>query len=314
MSFEREKPLVRIVMSRETYYLASKYSIDQEKMERCVAMTADTHTIPFDMVADIVYQIDSKVKKVCVQNDIGKRPTNEDTHIFQTLKIKSMGGKVILAGVFDGHAGNEVSKILEEELGAFLELELRRLKSNLPWMVSKRLTESIVKFDENLRLRNLPSGSTLAIVLISSEHVYIVNLGDSRTVVFTPEGKILFETKDHKPDNPEEVKRIVNAGGKIVSIFGVKRVNGYLSLSRAMGDFRDEDKPLGKLYSISNIPDVKYFDRNRPMNILLACDGIWDVMSSKEAVSYISRGCNQIIKRALELRTFDNLTVLLVKT
>lgn len=46
---------------------------------------------------------------------------------------------------------------------------------------------------------------------------------------------------DHKPDDPEELKRIKMAGGQVMD----GRVNGNLNLSRALGDH--EYKQNGKI-------------------------------------------------------------------
>ena len=54
------------------------------------------------------------------------------------------------------------------------------------------------------------------------------------------EPSVKFATKDHKPDDPEETKRINNSGG-FVSLppqTYIPRVNGQLALSRAFGDFQ----------------------------------------------------------------------------
>ena len=51
---------------------------------------------------------------------------------------------------------------------------------------------------------------------------------------------VKFATKDHKPDDPEETKRIEGSGG-FVSLppqTYIPRVNGQLALSRAFGDFQ----------------------------------------------------------------------------
>lgn len=58
------------------------------------------------------------------------------------------------------------------------------------------------------------------------------NAGDSRAVL-CQQGKAVPLSFDHKPNNPDEMKRIVNAGGWVDAC----RVNGNLALSRALGDF-----------------------------------------------------------------------------
>ena len=83
-------------------------------------------------------------------------------------------------------------------------------------------------------LRRIPEkvGCTACIALVTKTDIYIANVGDSRCVL--TEGQNTYDlSDDHKPENEEESKRITEAGG-FVSNDG--RVNGELSLSRAIGD------------------------------------------------------------------------------
>ena len=60
------------------------------------------------------------------------------------------------------------------------------------------------------------SGSCAVIALIVGEMCYIANVGDSRAIMSGNSGKKLFPlSKDHKPSEEKERKRIVKAGGKI---------------------------------------------------------------------------------------------------
>ena len=62
-------------------------------------------------------------------------------------------------------------------------------------------------------------------------------------------------SKDHKPDDPEERKRIYNASGFVEE----SRVNGMLALSRALGDFEYKSNQLlkAKEQAVTAFPDIK---------------------------------------------------------
>ena len=84
---------------------------------------------------------------------------------------------------------------------------------------------------------------------------------------------------DHKPDNEDETIRILDAGGNVED----GRVNGKLSLSRAIGDLsyktRDDLGPEKQV--ITCVPDITKRERSCKDDFLLvACDGIWDCLSS----------------------------------
>ena len=100
-------------------------------------------------------------------------------------------------------------------------------------------------------------------------------------------GKAHDLSKDHKPYLPEERNRIYKAGGEVQD----GRVNGILSLSRAIGDFdykhATPPKDAGPTWYLNNhivtsIPDITVTSINTNIEfMILACDGIWDCKSSE---------------------------------
>ncbi|XP_067278711.1 protein phosphatase 1G [Pseudorasbora parva] len=131
------------------------------------------------------------------------------------------------------------------------------------------------------------SGTTAVVALIRGKQLIVANAGDSRCVV-SEKGKAVDMSYDHKPEDELELTRIKNAGGK-VTMDG--RVNGGLNLSRAIGDhFYKRNKALPpEEQMISALPDVKVLTLNEDHDFMvIACDGIWNVMSSQEVVDFVN--------------------------
>uniref|UniRef100_A0A183ELS0 protein-serine/threonine phosphatase n=1 Tax=Gongylonema pulchrum TaxID=637853 RepID=A0A183ELS0_9BILA len=134
--------------------------------------------------------------------------------------------------------------------------------------------------DEKMRgddeLRDDMSGTTAVIVLIKDQKIYCV-----ASVC----GTALPLSFDHKPANENEARRIIAAGGWVE----FNRVNGNLALSRALGDFafkKNDQKPPEEQI-VTACPDVTVRDLTYNHEfIILACDGIWDVMSNQEVVEF----------------------------
>lgn len=136
------------------------------------------------------------------------------------------------------------------------------------------------------------SGTTAVVALIRGKQLIVANAGDSRCVV-SEGGKAVDMSYDHKPEDELELARIKNAGGK-VTMDG--RVNGGLNLSRAIGDhFYKRNKNLPpEEQMISALPDIKVLTLNEEHNFMvIACDGIWNVMSSQEVVDFIHEKINE---------------------
>ena len=176
-----------------------------------------------------------------------------------------------------------------------------------------RLKEAIRKgfLDLDEKMRRMPefdrgedkSGSTAIACLISPSHVYFINCGDSRAILVS-NNTVVLATNDHKPINPIERERIQNAGGSVM----IQRVNGSLAVSRALGDYEykcvEGRGPCEQLVS----PEPEIYSRERVHDkdefLVLACDGIWDVMTNNDLREYIHarlKVSNDLVKISNEI-------------
>ena len=125
----------------------------------------------------------------------------------------------------------------------------------------------------------------------------MANAGDSRSVLgLKGEAKPL--SFDHKPGNPGEHSRILNAGGFVE----FDRVNGNLALSRAIGDFEFKQGttlPAEEQIVTAEPEIVSHTATGEEEFLVLACDGIWDCLSNQQVVDIVRRG----IARGMALDT-----------
>ncbi|PPS11054.1 hypothetical protein GOBAR_AA09594 [Gossypium barbadense] len=129
------------------------------------------------------------------------------------------------------------------------------------------------------------SGSTACVAVLRNNQLFVANAGDSRCVI-SRKGQAYNLSRDHKPDLEVEKERILKAGGFIHA----GRVNGCLNLARAIGDVEFKQNkflPAEKQIVTAN-PDINTIELCDDDDFLvLACDGIWDCMSSLTLVDFI---------------------------
>ncbi|XP_021927552.1 probable protein phosphatase CG10417 isoform X2 [Zootermopsis nevadensis] len=174
------------------------------------------------------------------------------------------------------------------------------------------------------------SGCTAVVALLKGQELYVANSGDSRCVVCR-KGKAIEMSLDHKPEDNAEKKRIVNAGGMVTKD---GRVNGGLNLSRALGDhaYKQSEGLPAEEQMITALPDVRtlMIDPEQDEFMVLACDGIWNFMSSQEVVDFVrpriqggqtklSQICEELFDHCLAPNTLsdgtgcDNMTAVIVQ-
>ena len=145
---------------------------------------------------------------VCYFAKQGPRESMEDTYQIMHFKIKNQPGTFY--GVFDGHGGKDVSyELVHMSRGIFPYL-IKKMQiegtKNLPSLI----TRGFLEYDRNLFKNKFDAGSTAIIVLKFNNFLYLINLGDSRGMIFNSKVKIVSD--DHKPQKPKERRRIYNAG------------------------------------------------------------------------------------------------------
>jgi len=157
-------------------------------------------------------------------------------------------------------------------------------------------------------------GCTAVVTVITPDKVVCANAGDSRAILCRA-GQAVALSNDHKPNDPIERNRIYSAGGTVETMGPVQmqiyRVNGNLNLSRAVGDLtykKDKTRPPAEQI-ICSTPDIMEEKRSAEDEfLLLACDGIWDVMTNQEAIDFIRE---RIITREEPMSLKQALTELL---
>jgi serine/threonine protein phosphatase PrpC len=236
-------------------------------------------------------------KKVSVGAVQGARWTMEDEY-----KIAN-GGR--FAAVFDGHGGNGVSALLRDTLyDTYCDLLKRKhweerddsMGSRTPSISSHvaALRGALEEVDKAILQKDTLSyqGSTAVAVVLhvnddGKRTLLSANVGDSRAIL-SRQGRAMNLTRDHKPNEERERARIMAQGEEVKwdAHAQVHRVRN-LSLSRAIGD--KFAKPV-----VSGEPEIMHFpvaDKDDEF-ILLASDGLWDVMTSQEVVDYVHECLN----------------------
>lgn len=267
----------------------------------------------------------------------GWRRTHEDAHILCHLESGGSQGSSGVFAVLDGHGGSSAAcggaALLEEALKQVT------LSGKTPSEATRLLQETFIDCDSRLRSHlgtEDRSGSTVVACIVnpskrSNEYtVQLAHAGDSRAVL--SRGSRLYSSKDHKPNREDETRRIEAAGGCVSQGplgGGPMRVDGALAVSRALGDFHF--KPSGMEPSkckVSVVPEVQTIEGCSAGDwILLACDGIFDVMENEEVRDFVEdhparangaqvdggQICVDLLKLCLDKGSKDNCTACFVQ-
>lgn len=242
-----------------------------------------------------------------VHTSLGRRGYMEDRYI-----IEKLSSSVELYAVLDGHGGvkaveyfrNIIVKKLRDKFDpSLIEVDMRGLIAQIFLEADREWFADNSKDGWNAEL----SGTTFSGVLIMKNLLITINLGDSRTVI-SKDGKVIFETSDHKASDPKERNIALSKGG--LQILGPKYIaNNYgngIAVTRSLGDipfkFKRGKYTYGEEHSIlSPIPDITIHHLSYPVSVVICSDGIFDVLSSEDVAQFTldieSTGAFEIAKK-----------------
>ncbi|XP_071734097.1 probable protein phosphatase 2C member 13, mitochondrial [Rutidosis leptorrhynchoides] len=238
----------------------------------------------------------------------GKRANMEDFYDVKTCKIN--GQTICLFGIFDGHGGSRAAEYLKEHLFKNL-MGHPEFLSNTRSAISETYQKTDADFLESGKDSFRDDGSTASTAVLVGNHLYVANVGDSRTVI-SKAGKAIALSDDHKPNRSDERKRIENAGG-VVMWAGTWRVGGVLAMSRAFGN------RMLKQFVVAE-PEIQEQELDEEVEMLvLASDGLWDVVPNEDAVSLAlleeepESAARKLIETAFSRGSADNITCIVVR-
>ncbi|KAK7290916.1 hypothetical protein RIF29_05696 [Crotalaria pallida] len=151
-------------------------------------------------------------------------------------------------------------------------------------------------------LRNHPnldcfcSGSTAVTIVKQGSNLFMGSIGDSRAIMGSKDSddsmSAIQLTVDLKPDLPREAERIKRCKGRVFALQDEPEVSRVwlpfddapgLAMARAFGDF------CLKEYGVISIPEFSHrLLTDRDQFIVIASDGVWDVLSNEEVVEIVS--------------------------
>ncbi|XP_074273628.1 protein phosphatase 2C 50-like [Silene latifolia] len=307
----------------------------------------------------------------------GRRPEMEDAVAavpnFHKIPARMLMGENVLNGatdtltqtlhfygVYDGHGGCQVANYCRERLHLALAEEIevareafltRKTEENMQELWERAFSCCFLKVDsevggvgkgDSAESSNASEtsadpiapetvGTTAVVAIVCQTHIIVGNCGDSRAVLCRGKAPMPLSV-DHKPDRKDEWDRIEALDGKVIQWNGY-RVFGVLAMSRSIGD------RYLKPWIIPD-PEVMIVQRTKEDDcLILASDGLWDVMTNEEACEAARRrillwhkknGSNAILDRgkgvdlaaqaaadylsklALQKGSKDNITVVVV--
>lgn len=229
----------------------------------------------------------------------GLRDSNEDVERYllnlspEGYVVKNRYAAADFFVICDGHGGKEVADFIAPNLEKYFMEQTSKYPLKYPLSIKyiKTVYNTLqAKLCEHSKHIAKYCGCTALVVVIyldsrNERNVQVINIGDCRAVL-SRGGLAMPLSIDHKPSWPDEKIRIDGVNlkhntNKQVTFTGGDFRIGDLSVSRAFGD-------LDNTPHVTHTPDIyNYRLTSIDEFIIIACDGVWDVLRNEEAINFV---------------------------
>ncbi|MBA0611778.1 hypothetical protein Godav_012435, partial [Gossypium davidsonii] len=291
-----------------------KNSSNDDGREAAETMAKDAKKHDMILRSSGFVNVDGSNNLASVCSKRGRKGVNQDCAIVW----EGFGSQadMLFCGIFDGHGpwGHFVAKKVRESMPSSLlcnwqetlaqtsldpdlESDKKHQRFHI-WKHSYLKTCAAVdhELEQYRKIDSFYSGTTALTIVRQGDIIYVANVGDSRAVLATnsDDGNLVPVqlTVDFKPNLPQESERIIQCKGRVFCMHdepGVHRVwlpneeSPGLAMSRAFGDYCIKD------YGLISVPEVTHRHiTNKDQFVVLATDGVWDVVSNQEAIQIVS--------------------------
>lgn len=276
----------------------------------------------------------------------GRRKTQEDAHsavpkLLEGEEEEEAQRPFAFFGVYDGHGGEKASEWVGQHFDKIFGDKITQSGNQTSAEVlSKALREAFLEVEDQWMgiadQKKECSGTTAAVVVVKDNDIIVGNVGDTEVVVAASDEaeqlQAIAVTEVHNPKkNKAEGERVVKEGGIIHrDRVGHPQFNPDLmsiAISRAIGDYGFKAKEFtgGKNSGLIAEPYVTTLtlQPNKHKFCIIACDGLWDVITADEAVAFIAKeqakedsdaedAAKALVEAAYKKGSTDNITVLVI--
>jgi len=216
--------------------------------------------------------------------------------------------------VCDGHGveGHQVSGFIKRTLpkdlsNALVNKEILTSDKNKKKKIYNIIGSTFIKVNEKLisneSINSIFSGTTCVSLIYTPIKLICANIGDSRAVLGRYDKKnkkwiSINLSRDHKPTEEDEAKRILKKGGRIKPFIDEETGNEVgplrvwvkddevpgLAMTRSFGD------RVAAIAGTICVPEIKeYAFHEGDKFVIIASDGIWEFISSEECINIVGK-------------------------